>query len=194
MNLREQRMLLESLFLEKMQYLCHRRVLLLVVSAYCVNVCASYVSSDFHLDQGQTFVTPAPLDKGVETIVPWIWKDLLGLCRWEDGHWDSAEDFAAKTRWQTHGAQHVFFQTVSIVHELTLITFMHCAWGKMKEQLLMLEMQELELLLQLEAKRKHEERRQLEMEEEIIKSLAMQCPDVKPGLQLSILVWAVVLQ
>jgi len=52
----------------------------------------------------------------------------------------------------------------------------------------MLEMQELELLLHLEAKRKHEERRQLEMEEEIIKSLAMQCPDVKPGLQLSILV------
>ena len=58
----------------------------------------------------------------------------------------------------------------------------------MKEQLLMLEMQELELLLQLEAKRKDEERRQLEEEDEIIKSLAMQCPDVKPGLQLSILV------
>lgn len=51
----------------------------------------------------------------------------------------------------------------------------------------MLEMQELELLLQLEAKRKQDERKELEEEDKMIKSLGLKCPSVWPGLQLSIL-------
>ena len=56
----------------------------------------------------------------------------------------------------------------------------------MKEQLLLLEMQELELLLQLEAKRKHQERQKLDEENEI-KKMAATPPAISPGLQLSIL-------